>query len=515
MTLSSHIFFVVFAGLVGVSLGAPVLPRYPSVFEISTRPWLHALSAQYGRRITTLRDIPLAEFSALRARGVDIVWLMGVWHLGPYGLRHDREDTAALAHYRSLLPDFTIEDVIGSPYAPTNYTCNPELGTDTDIAWLRDRLHELGLLLMLDFVPNHSACDSPWMDGAAPAGVELYVRAPKGQAPPYDPAKYMSNGAAYGSCPGSSPWTDVAQLNYWNPATRKLMTEQLIRVATLADAVRCDMAYIVLNDLFQQTWATQLASWGWQKPAREFWADAIPAARKANPSVRFLAEVYGESNVLALHALGFDWCYDKDLLDRLKSGNLDNTRGWVAWSGSFAAKLARFTENHDEDRAVAVFGSVTRSNAAALATYTLPGLRFYFQGQWSGFANKLDVHLRRAKAESGSAQTIELYNRLLPILNQPVFRDGAYTYLTLKGDDSWRLMGWRWSGSNQKRLVVVNFSDVRAGCQVVVSDVAGSGTITIAELLSGEKYDRSADEMRGTGLTVVIDAWSAQIFSYP
>jgi hypothetical protein len=51
-------------------------------------------------------------------------------------------------------------------------------------------------------------------------------------------------------------------------------------------------------------------------------------------------------------------------------------------------------ENHDEPRAVQVFGSPWRANAAALVCMTLPGLRFYFMDQMNGFKNRLAVHMR-------------------------------------------------------------------------------------------------------------------------
>jgi hypothetical protein len=178
--------------------------------------------------------------------------------------------------------------------------------------------------------------------------------------------------------------------------------------------------------------------------------------------------------------------------------------------------MCRFLENHDDNRAVEHFGySITKTNAAGLATYTLPGMRFFFQDQWLGYQNKLDVHLRRAKSEGQKDEAVNLYNKLFPIVSDNVFKNGSWTNLGLSGDDSWRLMAWRWSSSNKKVLVVVNYSEVTAGGNVVVSDVSGSGTVTIKELLSGASYERNASEMKSSGLTVIVDAWSAQIFSYP
>lgn len=72
--------------------GLPELPAHPTVLEISTRPWLYKLSKQYGRAIVSLRDIPLEEFQKIRQRGIDMVWMMGVWRLGDYGVQHDRTD---------------------------------------------------------------------------------------------------------------------------------------------------------------------------------------------------------------------------------------------------------------------------------------------------------------------------------------------------------------------------------------------------------------------------------------
>jgi len=489
------------------------LPTHPMVLEISTRPWLYKLSKNYGRQITSLRDIPMEEFQKYRQMGFDIIWMMGVWRLGEYGVKHDRNDPDLVATFKQLLPDYTPDDAIGSPYAPIGYTCNPTLcpNGDSDLQWLRDKLHALGLYLMLDFVPNHSGCDSPWMDGD---GINLYVRAPQGTS---DPSKYMDNGVAYGNCPYSSPWTDVAQLNYWNPDLRSHMTQQLLYVASLADGIRCDMAYIDLNEPFGQTWATELAAWGWKKPSTEFWGDAIKTVKAKYPSVVFLAEVYGDY-YKTLQQLGFDYTYDKEYLDRLKSGNMDSIHSWLSDTESCMKHMCYFTENHDEDRSLAVFGGdAQRTAGSAVMAMSLPGLRFFFEGQELGLKNKLDVHLRRARDESGDAMLKAFYPNFTKIMSSNVMRDGTWARVSLSGDESWKFVAWSYTLSSEKeaRLVVVNYGAEKSSCQVIVPDVVGSGNVAITELLSGITYQRSAPEMRSTGLTVIIDAHSAQIFTYP
>jgi len=441
---------------------------------------------------------------------------MGIWHLGPYGLNHDRTDPSFLAAYSVVLPDYTTDDIIGSPYAVTNYTVNPELGTSSDVAWLRNQLSSLGMKLMLDFVPNHSACDSPWVD----ANINYYIRVPKGTNPPYDSTKYLSNGVAYGNCPGSTtPWSDTAQLNYWNSETRSLMLQQLMTIASMADGIRCDMAYIVLNDLFYQTWSTNLNSWGWTRPSTEFWSDAIAQVKSKYPNVIFLAEVYGDS-VYTLQSQGFDFTYDKELLDRLKANNLDYCRSWITGNSmSYFAHSAEFIENHDEERAVAIFGSYTKADAAAMVVMTMPGMRFYFQDQWLGYKNKLDVHLRRATSESSISTVTTMYTALNKIISDPAF-SGTWNYApVINSGDAWRLMAWRWNYNNtSKRLVVVNFSDASGSGSIVLPDVVsdtGSDTVTLSELWTGTSYDRSVSQMKSSGLFVVVSAWNSQIFDYP
>jgi len=105
-----------------------------------------------------------------------------------------------------------MDDIIGSPYAIVDFTCNPELGTDEDIIELRAKLNAMGLKLMLDFVPNHSAVDSAYTE----THPEYYIRAPKGSSAPYDSSKYLPNGISYGGDLYDGFWKDTAQWNYFN-----------------------------------------------------------------------------------------------------------------------------------------------------------------------------------------------------------------------------------------------------------------------------------------------------------
>lgn len=199
-------------------------------------------------------------------------------------------------------------------------------------------------------------------------------------------------------------------------------------VASYADGIRCDMAMLLLNDEFSQIWGSIVYPQGYGKPSTEFWKTAIQQVKAKYPDVKFMAEVYWNDGD-KLMSLGFDYVYDKEgLYDTLRSGHLDNIRNYISNRGQKLYQGAHFIENHDEGRAAAAFGSNTVANAAGLVTFTLPGLRFHFDGQWLGRKNKLDVHLRRTyQPEQDQDQTtIALYDKFLPILKDDVWHKGSW-----------------------------------------------------------------------------------------
>ena len=275
------------------------------LLEISTRPYL------YSRGLTSLRDIPASEFDDWKAKGFDWIWFMGLWQLGPMGLEHDRTDSSLKASYSQVLPDWTVDDVIGSPYAIVQYEVNKDIGTEDDLKWLAGEIHSRGMKLMLDFVPNHSAQDAPEIETKP----NFYIRAEKGTTP--DPARYnTTTGIAYGCGIWCDPWTDVSQYNYMDSEFRQHQIDVLKKIAGYADGVRCDMSHLILKDAFWSYWEKQLVSWGYTKNEKEFWSEAISAVKEEFPDFKFMAESYGDV-LQQLHDCGFDYTYDKDLLDKL------------------------------------------------------------------------------------------------------------------------------------------------------------------------------------------------------
>jgi hypothetical protein len=137
------------------------LRPHPHHYEISTWAWLDRLSARSGRQIT-LADVPDSEWDALANRGFNIVWLMGVWQRSPISRLITLEDQANLAEFDRVLPGWTPDDVIASPYAVAQYVPDPRIGTWAQTDRVREKLHARGMARFLDFVGNHMALDHPW-----------------------------------------------------------------------------------------------------------------------------------------------------------------------------------------------------------------------------------------------------------------------------------------------------------------------------------------------------------------
>jgi hypothetical protein len=131
----------------------PAWPAYPMVYEINTWVWLTDLSQQYGRNVD-LSSVPPVEWDAIAAYGFDSVWLMGVWERSPTGMAIASQNKSLLDEFRRVLPDFSTEDNVGSPYCVRRYVVDEHLGGSEGLAVARKELSRRGMQLILDFVPT-------------------------------------------------------------------------------------------------------------------------------------------------------------------------------------------------------------------------------------------------------------------------------------------------------------------------------------------------------------------------
>ncbi len=484
-------------------------PRYPSLYQINTRVSLTERSRDLGRP-ATLDDMPDAELDRVAKMGFDWIWLLSVWQTGTAGQRVSRSNHEWRKEFQDTLPDLREEDIAGSGFAITAYTVSPGLGGEKALARLRERLRTRGLRLLLDFVPNHTGLDHPWVQ----AHPEYYIpgTAEQLEREPQNYCRVALPGGprvlAYGRDPYFAGWPDTLQLDYSNPATQEGMIGELLRIAGQCDGVRCDMAMLVLPDVFERTWGRR---------APLLWPRATRRVRERVPGFCFIAEVYWDLEWTILQQ-GFDYAYDKRLYDRLREGHARPVREHLYAGLDYQTKLARFLENHDEPRAAATFPP-SRHEAAAVITFLSPGLRFFHQGQFQGRKKRISPHLVRGPEEPIDQRLAQFYDRVLSVLRQPVVRDGQWQLLdcTPAWDGNWTwdcFLVFAWQGSGRERLLVtVNYAPNQSQCYVPLHfpDLSGR-TVRFTDLMGPASYDRDGNDLMLRGLYLDLPPWSFHVF---
>ena len=492
---------------------------HPILYEVNARVLLREMSAREGKPVT-LGTLPHDLLAGWAALGIDAIWMMGVWASGPAGIAIASRDESLRSAYREILPDFTDADVGGSPYAVHAYEVPEALGGAEGLAALRAALAGRGMGLILDFVPNHTANDHAWV-GAHP---EYYVQ---GSAQDADtrPEIYFrtrSRGGpvtiAMGRDPSFAGWTDTAQLNVMHAGARRAMIGELQRIALMCDGVRCDMAMLVMSEVFARTWGDHAAPAGGESAAGEFWTEAIGAVRERAPGFLFIAEAYWNME-WDLQQLGFDYTYDKTLYDRLLKEGAGSVRDHLRAEMEYQKRSLRFIENHDEKRAAVSLSSEPWHFAAAAVIGTVPGMVMFHEGQFEGRKVSLPVQLTRRPCEEVSSRTSAFYARLLPVIASPVFGRGTWRLLMPRAawhdNYTWQnfLTFWWNSPDAGMRLVVVNYAPLSGQCYVdLPMDAVPGAQIEFRDLMSEAAYVRDRNGLSAKGMYFDLAPYGLHIF---
>jgi hypothetical protein len=499
------------------------LPRHPQLYEINTRVWLNSLSGRSGRKLT-LGSIPQENWDRLKDLGMDLVWLMGVWRPSPAGIAIDRGNPSLLKVCREILPDFTPADLVGSPYAVAGYTLNPALGAESDLIKVRNNLRRAGLGLILDFVPNHTAMDHPWVS----AHPSRYVSSPSSSV--FGPGEAFSVLAAdgntywvaHGRDPYFAPWPDTAQLCSGCRETRGALAAELLNIARFCDGVRVDMAMLPLNRVFAPTWAAWMTETARTIPPKEYWSEVLEPLKATSPDSILMAEVYWGLETELLQ-MGFDYVYDKVGYDRLRALDaLAFTQG-LRDEGLRRPRMVRFLENHDEDRAAATFSDEAR-RAAAVIHATAPGLRLFHHGQLEGSRIKLPVQLGRGPEEPSDPDFAAFYLKLLNLTRQPLFKEGVCQVLPVQppvtGDEAHRpLVAFAYALGDQRGVVAVNLGGQVASGFLQFPDGFWQGweQVPLKDDLSAPQtiYPRNRGQLETKGLYVLLKPYGYHLLTAP
>ena len=484
-------------------------PRYSSLYQINTKFLLEDVEKDLGFPVT-LEAVPDEKIIRLKKLGFDWVYLLGVWQTGPCGLVVCRTTPDLREELQRTLPDLEDSDICSSCFAIQSYTVNSDFGGNVGLKKFHMRLNKLGLRLLVDFVPNHTALDHFWSQERP----ELYVHGSESDLE-HEPQNYVrvkSSGRsiilAHGRDPNYPGWSDTLQLNYGHPSLKEEMIVELFKIAQLCDGVRCDMAMLILPEVFRQTWRIS---------PEPFWPDAIRKIKQSYPDFVFMAEVYWGLERELLQQ-GFDYTYDKKLYDLLCKKCAGPIRDHLNLDVNEQHKPVRFLENHDELRAAVAF-PIRVNEAAAVLTYLSPGLRFFYQGQFEGHRRKNPVQLRRRPNEPVDFVLQDFYCKLLACLRLPIVRNGRCKFLepipAWEGNCTWKgFVPFIWYGKDcQKLLVVVNYADNRGQCYVRIpsEDLYGQN-FWLTDLMNEIRYDRAGDELISPGLYLDMPEWGYHVF---
>jgi len=484
-----------------------LLPN-PVIYEINTLVWLEEMSRESGSEIT-LANVPEQKWEELSHLHIHAVWFMGVWERSTECIRISNSDPGNLSDFRRALPDFDFSDNTGSPYCVKSYSVDRRLGGNHGLAIARDKLSERKISLILDFVPNHLAFDNPLVL----SNPEFFIH---GNADNLarDPVTFKSVGDTIFAC-GKDPyypaWEDVVQVNAFNPGLRLEVLQALTEIASMCDGVRCDMAMLMLNDVFAKTWGSLAGP----APGEEYWKFIIDGVKARIPAFTFIAEAYWDMEYI-LQQNGFDYCYDKRLYDRLKGEDADAIRHHLQADTGYQSKLIRFIENHDEERAVSIFNH-DKEKAAALVSLTLPGAKLIYEGQLEGRIIRLPVFLKRRPPETPNTYVKNFYENLLEVITAKELQLGEWFLCPVSGwDDNQscrHILAWYWKYEGTLCLIAVNYCSRPSQGFVYLPNCEIAGhSWRLVDLFTQDHFIRNGDEIAVSGLYIGLEEWGFHFF---
>jgi hypothetical protein len=316
---------------------------------------------------------------------------------------------------------------------------------------------------------------------------------------------------AYGRDPYFAGWPDTLQLDYSSAAVRAAMSDALADAAGRCDGLRCDMAMLLLPDVFERTWGRTI---------EPFWPAALERVRGDRPDFMFMAEVYWDREY-DLQLQGFDATYDKRLYDHLVGGDHLGVSGHLHADAGYQARSARFLENHDESRAASIFGVGSRHRAAAVVTYLTPGVRFFQDGQRQARRIHVPAHLCRAPREPDRDDVTGFYAALSKVLDDPVVHDGAWRLLDPRqawdGNPSHEhLIAFTWTTSDGTlaSVVVVNLADTHSqGYLPLQNAELAVRTVSLVDRLGEARFELNSDDVTRNGWYVDVEPWAHHVFA--
>jgi glycosidase len=542
----------------------------------STYVWLAQMSRQYGRWIKRLDEIPDEELATLANRGLNTLWLIGVW-----------ERSRASKTIKQLCGN---SDAVASAYSLFDYTIADDLGGEAAYTNLRDRAYKYGLRLASDMVPNHMGIDSPWVvehpdwfisrqeppypaysyngpdlsqDGRVEIKIEDHYFEQSDAAVVFQRRDRSSGETRYiyhGNDGTSFPWNDTAQLDYLNPAVREQVIQTILHVARLFPVIRFDAAMTLAKRHFHRLWFPGPGSSG-AIPSRaesgmsqaefdramphEFWREVVDRVAAEVPGTLLLAEAFWLMEGYFVRTLGMHRVYNSAFMVMLRDEDNAKYRSVIKKTLEFDPDIMKryvnFMSNPDERTAIDQFGKGDKCFGVATMMATLPGLPMFGHGQIEGFTEKYGMEYQRPRYDENPDQwLVERHEReIAPLLKRRrLFAESGnfllYDFFTDAGKVDENVFAYSNRNGNERALVVFNnhygqshgtidysaaYADKGANQlrQQKISEGLGFGggsgaVLAWRDSLTGLEYLRRSSDLAHRGLTLDLHAYQCHVF---
>ena len=437
----------------------------PNVVMIakSTYVWLAQLSRQYGRAIERLDQVPDEELQTLANRGLNALWLIGLWERS--------RASQAIKRMRGQ------QDAVASAYSLYDYRIADDLGGDYAYRNLRERSARYGIRLASDMVPNHMGIDSPWViehpewflsrpdrpwpsynfngpdlshDGRVEIKIEDHYYDQSDAAVVFQRRDNGSGHTEYvyhGNDGTSFPWNDTAQLNYLRGDVREKVIQTILHVARLFPIIRFDAAMTLARRHVQRLWFPLPGSGG-SIPSRaeyamsqeqfdylmpnEFWREVVDRVAVEVPGTLLLAEAFWLMEGYFVRTLGMHRVYNSAFMNMLRDEENAKYRSviknTVEFDPDILKRYVNFMSNPDERTAIDQFGTGDKYFGVCTMMATLPGLPMFGHGQIEAFTEKYGMEYKRPRYdETPNQNLVERHQReIAPLLkNRHVFAESA------------------------------------------------------------------------------------------
>jgi len=398
----------------------------------STYVWLEQLSKKYQRHIFRLDQIPDSELALLADRGINGLWLIGLW-----------ERSSASQTIKRLRGH---ADAVASAYSLKDYRIAEDLGGTPAYEHLRDRARLQGIRLASDMVPNHMGIDSTWVmehpewflsRDDSPFPVYTFEGPDLSTEPRFEikiedhyyeqtdaavvfRLKERSNGHTqyvfHGNDGTTFAWNDTAQLDYSKWFVREQVIQTILNVARLFPIIRFDAAMTLAKKHVQRLWFP-LPGIGGSIPSRaenamsqaefdalmpnEFWREVVDRVAEEVPGTLLLAEAFWLLEGYFVRTLGMHRVYNSAFMNMLRDEENAKYRSYlqktIEFDPDILKRYVNFMSNPDERTAIDQFGTGDKYFGTATLLATLPGLPMFGHGQIEAFTEKYGMEYKQAR----------------------------------------------------------------------------------------------------------------------